>query len=344
MSDGSNDARYVTLVDMLQHRASVQPDDTCFSFLRDGTTKTKSLTYRDLDRRAQAIAAALQVMSSAGDRALLMYPPGLEFIAAFFGCLYAGVIAVPTYPPRRNQKDVRLQGIMASAEPSVLLAPSSVVAGLQALPAIRYLAIDGVPDEPAPGWRRPTLSPESLAFLQYTSGSTSAPKGVMVTHRNVLHNCEYISQSFELTRNSISVTWLPSYHDMGLIDGIIQPLYVGFPGFLLPPFSFLQTPLHWLQAISHFRATHSGGPNFAYELCVKKTTPPQREGLDLSCWATAYNGAEPIRAETQKRFVDAFEPHGFRLRIEPELAFLLLGVVTAQAVGFEERQDLLLVS
>jgi acyl-CoA synthetase (AMP-forming)/AMP-acid ligase II len=164
----------------------------------------------------------------------------------------------------------------------------------------------------ASDWHEPEVSSDTLAFLQYTSGSTGTPKGVMVSHGNLLHNSEYIKQAFELTPDSVSVTWLPSFHDMGLIDGIIQPLYTGFPVFLMPPASFVQQPIRWLQAISRYRATHCGGPNFGYELCVSKITPEQRENLDLSSWCSAYNGAEPVRKDTLKRFSAAFKPCGFR--------------------------------
>ncbi len=321
MGSSSNASRSSTLVDLLQHRANRPSHENAFTFLEDGTAEMGSLTYQQLDLRARAIAAALQTTTTVGDRALLLYPPGLDFISAFFGCLYAGVVAVPAYPPRQNQKISRLLGIMASAQPTTILATSSIVAELEREPAqrlafgaTRWLATDRVLDDQASTWRKPAVGSDSLAFLQYTSGSTSAPKGVMVSHRNLLHNSECIRHVFALTRDSVSVTWLPSYHDMGLIDGILQPVYGGFPGYLMSPSAFLQQPIRWLQAISRYRATHSGGPNFAYALCVNKTTPEQREKLDLSCWAAAYNGAEPIRHDTLQRFTDTFEPCGFRSR------------------------------
>ncbi len=166
--------------------------------------------------------------------------------------------------------------------------------------------------EPARDWHTPGINPESLAFLQYTSGSTGVPKGVMVSHGNILHNSEYIKQAFELNSDSVSVSWLPNFHDMGLIDGILQPLYSGFLGVLMPPQFFLQRPLRWLKAITHYRATHSGGPNFAYDLCVRKVTNEQKESLDLSSWISAYNGAEPVRFETLKGFAGAFSSCGFQ--------------------------------
>jgi amino acid adenylation domain-containing protein len=319
MSHTSEHTEFSTLVDLLTYRATNQPDKTCFTFLHDGTTETGNLTYRELDRQARCIAASLQVTTIVGDRALLLYPAGLDFIAAFFGCLYAGVIPVPVYPPKRNQKILRLQAIASDAQQAVILTITSVLANIDLhftenpdLAKIRLLATDKISDDLEQSWHKPTINRDTLALLQYTSGSTAAPKGVMVSHENLLHNSECIKQSMELTQESVSVTWLPSYHDMGLIDGIIQPVYTGFPAFLMPPAAFLQQPIRWLQAISDYRATHSGGPNFAYGLCVRKTTPRQRETLDLSCWSSAYNGAEPIHHATLKEFTSEFQSSGFR--------------------------------
>lgn len=319
MSPLSKDIEFSTLVDLLTYRGKDQPDKVGFTFLQDGTTDNVTLTYRELDRQARSIAASLQEANLAGERALLLYPSGLDFIAAFFGCLYAGVIPVPVYPPKRNQKIWRLQAIVSDAQPAVVLTITSLLSSVAVhfaenpeLARTRLMTTDGITGDLESAWREPAISRDTLAFLQYTSGSTSAPKGVMVSHGNLLHNSDCIRQSMKLTEDSVSVTWLPSYHDMGLIDGIIQPLYTGFPAFLMSPTSFLQQPIRWLQAISHYRATHSGGPNFAYGLCVKKTTPEQRKNLDLSCWLTAYNGAEPIRPATLKEFIAEFEQYGFR--------------------------------
>lgn len=319
MNTSTHVSQFSTLADVLQYRAARQPDDRAFTFLEHGTTEKTSLTYKELDQRAQLIASALQATSTVGDRTLLLYPPGLDFIIALFGCIYAGNVAVTAYPPTKNQKISRLHGIINNSQPTMLLSTSSVITSLRSQPtdetninAIQWLATDEVPDDATSSWCKPALDPHSIALLQYTSGSTSTPKGVMVSHLNLLHNSAYIKRAFELTRDSVSVTWLPSFHDMGLIDGIIQPVYTGFPGYLMSPASFLQQPMRWLQAISRYRATHSGGPNFAYALCASKTTPQQREGLDLGCWTTAYNGAEPIRAPTLRLFSKTFEPYGFR--------------------------------
>lgn len=308
-----------TLVDVLRWRAQTQPGDTAYTFLINDVAEESRLTYGELDRRARRVGARLQELGAAGERVLLLYPPGLDYIAAFLGCLYAGAVAVPAYPPRFNQHLLRLQAIVADARAKFALTTTQILSRMESffpeaedLRALGWVATDGTDDAADDAWQNPCMTSEGLAFLQYTSGSTSAPKGVMVSHGNLIANSAYINNIFSHTDDSISVTWLPAFHDMGLIDGILQPLYSGFPCYLMSPMTFLQRPLRWLQAISHYRATHSGGPNFAYELCVRKTTPQQRETLDLSSWDVAYNGAETVRKETLERFYEAFAPCGFK--------------------------------
>lgn len=308
-----------TLVDLLRHRAKNQPDQIAYTFLQDGETELGSLTYQELNQQAQAIATHLQKLDIAGSRALLLYPPGLEFITAFFGCLYAQVIAVPAYPPRRNQNMSRLQAIAASSQAKIALTMSSLVhevegrlAEEQNLAELTLLATDNVPSDLATAWQEPEITHDTLAFLQYTSGSTGTPKGVMISHSNLLHNSSLIHQSFDDTSKSQGISWLPPYHDMGLIGGVLQPLYVGAPMVLMPPVAFLQKPWRWLQAISRYKATTSGGPNFAYDLCARKVTPEQLAQLDLSSWEVAFTGAEPVRAETLELFASTFAPCGFR--------------------------------
>jgi acyl-CoA synthetase (AMP-forming)/AMP-acid ligase II len=254
-----------------------------------------------------------------GERVLLFYPSGLEFIAAFFGCLSAGAVAVPSVLPPRHRPDLRLQAMIKDAEPKLLLTTEAILAGAEqrynqtpGLAALPWLATDTLPDDGTDVWQGPALEPDRLAFLQYTSGSTGDPKGVMVSHANLWHNSRLINTCFEDTRHSRGLFWLPLYHDMGLIGGVLQPLFVGAPSILMPPAAFLQKPARWLQAISDFQVTTSGGPDFAYDLCVQKITPEQTEQLDLSCWSMAFSGAEPVRAETIERFVAAFGPQGFR--------------------------------
>lgn len=307
------------LVELLRHRATYQPDEIAFTFLVDGEDQQIHITNEELDRQARAIGGWLQSLGLEGERALLLYPPGLEFIAAFFGCLYAGVVAVPVYPPRKNRSLQRIQAIAEDAEATVALTTGAVLRRVEQLidetpllAKLRWLATCHVPPQMEDRWQKPVISRETLAFLQYTSGSTGTPKGVMLNHGNLLHNSALIAYVFEHTRSGLGVFWLPSYHDMGLIGGILQPLFVGRPNVLMSPMAFLQKPFRWLWAITRFRATTSGGPNFAYELCVDKIPPALRAQLDLSSWQVAFNGAEPVRAETIERFTEAFEPYGFR--------------------------------
>lgn len=328
------------LVDLVRHRANHQPDEIAFTYLVDGETQEIHLTNRELDRQAKAIGAWLESHGLVGERALLLYPPGLEFIAAFFGCLYGGVVAVPVYPPRRNRSLARIEAIARDADARVALTTDAVlervapiVEETPGLKRLTWLATCRVPEGTADQWQMPDVYGDTLAFLQYTSGSTGTPKGVMLDHANLLHNSALIAYAFEHTRSDIGVFWLPSYHDMGLIGGILQPLYIGRPNVLMSPMSFLQRPYRWLAAITRYGAVTpgsitSGGPNFAYDLCVDKIPPEQREHLDLSKWAVAFNGAEPVRAETIDRFSEAFGPCGFR----PEAFFPCFGLAEATLI------------
>lgn len=315
----SND-RFNTLGELLRWRAATEPDFPLYTYLLDGETQAVQLTLGELDRAARAIAATLQTMKRKGDRALLLYPAGLEFIAAFFGCFYAGVLAVPASLPRPNRPDQRLRKLAQDAEPSVVLTTTELLhkregdpAFAQTLSVSRWLATDSLPLHLAERWQETPLSRNDLAFLQYTSGSTGQPKGVMVSHGNLLHNEQSIAEAFGHDETTVVAGWLPFFHDMGLVGNLLQPLYIGRPVVLMAPTAFLQKPIRWLQMISRYQATTSGGPNFAYDLCVQKTTPEQRAGLDLSSWTVAFNGAEPIRATTLQRFARQFAPFGFRI-------------------------------
>lgn len=311
--------KWSTFVDLLTYRAQHQPNRTAYTFLHRGEAEANRLTYQQLEQQVKAIATRLQEIEATGKRALLLYSPGLEFIAAFLGCMYASVIAVPAYPPRRNQKMTRLQAIVENAQATVALTTATLretieprLAQSPELAAMQWLTTDDIPGELSSHWQKPLVNGDTLAFLQYTSGSTGTPKGVMVTHGNLLHNSELIYQSFGHCPDSQGVIWLPPYHDMGLIGGVLQPLYAGFPVTLMSPVDFLQQPSRWLKAISSYRATTSGGPNFAYDLACDKITPAQIANLDLSCWEVAFTGAEPVRADTLERFAKTFEPCGFR--------------------------------
>jgi acyl-CoA synthetase (AMP-forming)/AMP-acid ligase II len=314
--------RLETLVEILRWRAIHQPEQRPYTFLFDGESEGDHLTQATLDNQARSIAALLQRYESSGERALLLYPAGLEFISAFFGCLYAGVIAVPLPAPNLAQPQrtlPRLRAIISDAKPTLVLTTSAILSDTARLfalapelQAMRWIATDEVSTDLAVEWRDPAVTSQTLALLQYTSGSTADPKGVMISHGNLLHNSAYINRLFALIPNSVTVTWLPFFHDMGLTNGIIQPVYKGGPCYLMPAASFLMRPVRWLQAVSRYQATISGGPNFAYEMCTNRVTAEQRETLDLSHWDVAYNGAEPIRAETMQRFAATFSSCGFR--------------------------------
>jgi acyl-CoA synthetase (AMP-forming)/AMP-acid ligase II len=308
-----------TLVELLCQRALHQTDEHVFTFLLDGETEEVHLTYGELDRQARAIGAQLQALGLSGQRALLFYPPGLEYIAGFFGCLYAGVIAVPAYPPQSNRSIDRVLGIVADAQATVALTTSQMLSNTERwfihapeLRTLRWIATNNIAANMAHEWRDIEPGANTLAFLQYTSGSTAVPKGVMLTHGNLLSNLALMHRYAEFTPDSRGVIWLPPYHDMGLIGGVLQPIYHSFHTVLMSPLAFVQRPLRWLRAMSHYKATGSGGPNFAYDLCARKITPEQRATLDLSNWELAFIGAEPVRLETLERFADTFAPCGFR--------------------------------
>jgi acyl-CoA synthetase (AMP-forming)/AMP-acid ligase II/alkylation response protein AidB-like acyl-CoA dehydrogenase/acyl carrier protein len=315
-----SDSTISTLADLLRQRALHQAQQVGWRFLQDGETDAATLTYAALDRQAQTIAAALQLAGLAGERALLLYPPGLDYIAAFFGCLYAGTIAVPAYPPRRHHSLERVGAIARDAQSRVILTTMALKQEMQSivapsgLPIATWITTDDLAIPLADQWIESAIRPEQLAFLQYTSGSTGNPKGVQVSQGNLLHNLAQIHQYFGHSARSRGVIWLPPYHDMGLIGGVLQPLYSGFPVTLMPPVTFIQKPLRWLQAISNDRATTSGAPNFAYALCVEKITLAQRSTLDLSTWEVAFTGAEPIRQATLERFAATFADCGFRAK------------------------------
>ncbi|HEY3756646.1 MAG TPA: MupA/Atu3671 family FMN-dependent luciferase-like monooxygenase [Opitutaceae bacterium] len=308
-----------TLAEILQWRASRQAGRRAFTFLPDAGGAESSHTYGTLDRRARAIAAQLRRRLAAGERAALLFPPGLEFVEAFFGCLYAGVVAVPAYPPRNRGHLPRLRSLLADSGARLALTTArtaetirSQFAGGAEWAGLELLATDAVDSAAADGWTGADPDPDALAFLQYTSGSTGAPKGVMVTHRNLCYGAHYIRTEAAADGDAVSVCWLPSFHDMGLVDGVLMPVYAGCHGVLLSPVGFVQRPASWLEAVTRFRGTHGGAPNFGYELCVRKIPPEARAQFDLSSWTSAYNGAEPLRASTLRAFTEAFAPCGFR--------------------------------
>jgi amino acid adenylation domain-containing protein len=308
-----------TLADCLRLHAQGQPQKIAYRFSKDGETEERTITYRELDLVACAIAALLERHSAIGDRVLLLYPPGLDFIVALCACFYSGRIAVPAYPPRPNRGTDRLTGIIQDAAPAVALTSLEVktkalhrLVNDKEFQELAVVTTDSVSPDASQEWQPARVDPGMPAVLQYTSGSTSTPKGVQVTHANLMHNEELIQKAFGQTQHDIVVGWLPVYHDMGLIGNVLQPLYCGAESILMPPTSFLQSPARWLAAISRYGATTSGGPNFAYELCCNRITAEQKATLDLSSWRVAFSGAEPVRAQSLERFAAEFRDCGFR--------------------------------
>ncbi|MEJ7599639.1 MAG: fatty acyl-AMP ligase [Kofleriaceae bacterium] len=317
-----------TLVELLEDRARARPDDVLYTFLENGEDVTTSITHRELDARARLIAAQLRSCMRVGDSALLVFAPGLDYIAAFFGCLYAGVIAVPAYPPdpRRLARTVpRLTAIARTSGARIVVTMEAIralAASVPGLETLTWLAIDEltqaervldrVSDRAIVRDFDRVFNPDAIAFLQYTSGSTGAPRGVMLTHRAVLANLAAITDAFGLAdRPPRTVSWLPPYHDMGLVGAILGSLYGGGSCVLMSPLHFLQQPVRWLRAITKYRADVSGGPNFAYDLCVRRVDPAT-EALDLSTWEIAFDGAEVVRADSLDQFAARFAPAGFR--------------------------------
>lgn len=331
-----------TIVEVLARRAAAQADDLAFRFLGDGDGDEATVTYASLHRRARAIAAALTDAGATDRRAVLLYPAGLEFVAALLGCFLARVVAVPTYPPdpaRLDRTLPRLRGLVAGARAELLLTCAPVAALARGpvatlapeLAALRWIVTDACADDA--GWRAPAVVPADVALLQYTSGSTGDPRGVVLTHANLMHNEGLMHAAVEHDRSMHFLGWLPLTHDMGLFNQVLHPLHVGLPSTVMAPEQFLRRPIRWLAAISRHRATWSGAPNFAYEQCVRKTTAAERAGLDLSCWRVAFTGAEPIRADTIARFLELFAPHGLR----PEAVTTCYGLAEATVLVTARR-------
>jgi acyl-CoA synthetase (AMP-forming)/AMP-acid ligase II len=319
----NNGQQCSTLVHLLQERAICHPQKKAFIFLQNETSEVGSLTYLELDTKAQAIAATLQKLGISGKKALLLYPTGLEFISAFFGCLYANVVAIPSPLPdavRLKRTLPRLQALIKDAQVSVVLIQSQDYAQIKEVSAqfseefqaVHWIVSEEIPAQLAQKWQEPAIGKDTLAYLQYTSGSTSTPKGVMISHGNLMHHCADIQKAWGYTSESIATTWVPHFHDYGLVDGLLQPLYSGISCYMISPVAFYMRPIRWLQTISRYRVTHSQGPNFAYEHCLNRIKPEQQTNLDLSSWQTASNGAEPIRQDTIERFIQTYEPYGFR--------------------------------
>ena len=304
-----------TLVDILAHRAATKPNDRAYLFLSDHGAEEASLTYAELLTRAQALAARLAPAAAPGERALLVFPSGLEFVVALFACFLARVIAVPIMVPRRQSARDSSVSIVANCAPKLALTSAALIARqdlVERFPGLAWMTIDAESSYAIGMSTAPRA--DDIAFLQYTSGSTSDPKGVVITHQNLMVNEEMMRVSLRNSEHSTCVNWIPHFHDMGLVFGVLHPLYLGSTAVLMSPNAFMQRPHLWLRAISEYRAEAVAGPNFGYDLCVSRYRPELMESIDLSNWKVACCGAEPIRVETLRRFAETFAPHGFDSR------------------------------
>jgi acyl-CoA synthetase (AMP-forming)/AMP-acid ligase II len=307
-----------TLVDLLLFRATQSPNALVFRFLADGDRESDFRTYRDIDIKARAIAGQLRRYTRPGDVAVLLFPPGLEFIDAFFGCLYAGVIAVPLYPPRMHRKDIRVEAIFHDCGAKVAITTDAVHSAIykhqvsntstMLTLSVERLISAGDPIDPYPAIG------DTVAYLQYTSGSTGRPRGVIATHSNAIANLRMSYSGFEWSPHEVMVSWLPHFHDMGMMGDTLNPIFAGFPCIKMPPRAFMQSPRRWLSAITRYRGTTIGGPNFAYDLCAREIAEEDKLGLDLRTLTQAYCGSEPIRLQTIRSFSNAFAQCGLSPR------------------------------
>lgn len=314
---------FINPVEVLQRRAAETPDRLSHLLLGATEAEDHSLTYSQLDAEVKSMAAFLQSIAKPGERALLVCPTSLEFIVAMYACLYAGIVPIPTNPPGMNRSAQRLEAIAKDARARLVLTTPEYQAAFLAeaaqfpdFAALKWVTRETVRAGGGHSLKIPEIKPESLAFMQYTSGSTNIPKGVLISYRNFSHNMHALHETRvrggEYADDSAVLTWTPLFHDMGLLIGTFLTPMDGTPSILMPTIQFMQNPLNWLKAIQKFKVTASGGPNFAYDLCVNKIPLEKCEGLDLSSWKIAYNSAEPVRAETQARFAEKFAPFGFR--------------------------------
>lgn len=318
-----NNFKPTTILELLRYRSDNQPDKRAYTFLVDGKKEMPPISYSLLDQQAKAIAAYLQQYQAKGERALLLYPQGTEVVSAFCGCLYGGVISIPVPPPesgRLRRTLPRLRSIVQDAKATFALTTESILGLIEEVKdefpefeEMKWIDTEKIDLDWAEKWQDPNIDKDQIAYLQYTSGSTATPKGVMLTHFNLMHHCGYLKEACGYDENSVSITWMPYFHDYGLVEGMMVPLYNGHPCYITSPFSFVKRPIQWLKNITKYKGTHSQAPNFAYDLCVRRFRPKKdAEGLDLSSWEGAGNAAEPINPEVMLKFSDSFSPYGFK--------------------------------
>jgi acyl-CoA synthetase (AMP-forming)/AMP-acid ligase II len=336
------------MVHALRARAERHGERDVFAFMRNGESESGRLTFAELDARARGLAATIRGIAAPGDRVLLLYAGGLDFIEALFGCFYAGVIAVPVSPPRRVAFADKLVGIVRDCGIGAVLTDGACrdhVPAIDGIPSAATIVTDAIDkgeiEARAGAFTAPAVDGAAIALLQYTSGSTGTPKGVRVSHRNLVANAEMINAAFEHDERTTMVGWLPLFHDMGLVGCVMQPVYNGFLSVLMPPVAFIQRPARWLRAISKYRATTSGGPNFGYEMCVVRHRAEQLEGVDLGSWRVAFNGAEPVRSHTLARFTEAFAPYGFRARMHHPCYGMAEATLIVSGGGVDEEPRVL---
>jgi acyl transferase domain-containing protein/acyl-CoA synthetase (AMP-forming)/AMP-acid ligase II/acyl carrier protein len=309
---------FTSFVDVVQSHALDRPERLVLRFLGDGVNETGNCSYKKLDFQSKTIAAKLQQMDLKGGSVLLLFPPGLDFVTGFVGCLYAKTLVIPVQLPRKNKPLGAIEQIIEDANVQCILTNSKALQSLkrnkgfdEIAKKIPLVKVEEIEHSHLPAWKPPSIMPDDLAFVQYTSGSTSKPKGVMISHGNIVDNVKVILDLYDTNDDDIAVSWLPFYHDMGLVGNLLGLIYSGVRGILMPPMSFLQSPIRWLKAISKYKATISGGPNFGYELCCERVTEEELESLDLSSWRIAYNGAEPIKPNSLRLFSEKFSVCGF---------------------------------
>ena len=303
---------------LLQHDKNI-PQKIVYILLDDSINEKESITYGELVVKARAIAKTPRDKGNKGNRMSLLFPTGIEFITSFFGCLFAGMVAVPTYPPKRNKANERFHAIIDDSSPAFIISTRDIYEEVNGNDLLgdshvigSWLIFEDIDPALSPSWKDPEITEDDLALLQYTSGSTGTPNGVMVSHGNIIYNSEFIRQSFGFDEHSVGVNWLPNFHDMGLIGCLIQAAYLGATNVIIPPLSFLKNPANWFRAVSKYNATTAGGPNFAFDYCIEKITDEDLSEFSLESLRTLYCGAEPVRDRTMKLFTQKFRASGFQ--------------------------------